>query len=136
MHLLIFLEERDKIRTAEQVDAAISAQIPDQDLHPQLYEAVSKFMLHGPCSPDRCLENGRCKKYYPKSFCEQTVMNDDGYPKYAHPDNGRTILKKSGAAGAMNVTPTPTGMWFLIVESSWWSSNATSMSRSAPPSSL
>jgi hypothetical protein len=104
MHLLIFLEERDKIRTAEQVDAAISAQIPDQDLHPQLYEAVSKFMLHGPCSPDRCLENGRCKKYYPKSFCEQTVMNDDGYPEYARPDNGRTILKESGAAGARNVT--------------------------------
>ena len=93
MHLLIFLEEEYKICTVEQVDAFISAQIPDPVLYPQLYEAVSKFMLHGPCTPERCMENGQCKKHFPKSFCEQTQMKDDGYPEYARPNNGRTVEK-------------------------------------------
>ena len=96
MHLLIFLEPESKIHTAEQVDSFISAQIPDQNVHPQLYEAVSKFMLHGPCTPERCLENGLCKKHYPKTFCAQTVMKEDGYPEYARPENGRTIQKPNG----------------------------------------
>lgn len=83
MHLLIFLEVQDKIQDIQQIDALISAQIPDPLQHPQLYEAVSKYMLHGPCSPDCCLEHGKCKKHFPKSFCEQTIMKDDGYPEYA-----------------------------------------------------
>ena len=58
MHLLIFLEEEYKIHTVKQVDAFISAQIPDPVLYPQLYEAVSKFMLHGPHTPECCMENG------------------------------------------------------------------------------
>ena len=34
MHLLIFLEQQDKISTVEQIDAIISAQIPDSQIHP------------------------------------------------------------------------------------------------------
>ena len=92
MHLLIFLEDEHKIWVIEQIDAFISAQIPDPIAHPQLYDAVSRYMIHN-CSPQCCVENGRCKKNFPKSFCEQTVMKDDGYPEYARPDNGRTIQK-------------------------------------------
>jgi hypothetical protein len=98
MHLLIFLHEQCKIRTPEQVDSFISAQIPDADVHPQLYEAVSNFMLHGPCNADRCLENGLCKKRFPKDFCPQTRMKEDGYPEYARPDNGRTVQKGADPA--------------------------------------
>ena len=92
MHLLIFLEDEHKILAIEQIDAFIFAQIPDPIAHPQLYDAVSRYMIHN-CSPQCCVENGRCKKYFPKSFCQQTVMKDDGYPEYARPDNGRTIQK-------------------------------------------
>jgi hypothetical protein len=105
MHLLIFLEGPDKIRNVQQVDAFISAQIPDPEQHPQLYEAVSKYMLHGPCTPERCLDNGKCKKHFPKSFSEQTVMNDNGYPEYARPDNGRTILKGETTFTNKDVVP-------------------------------
>ena len=62
MHLLVFLEEQDKIRTVEQIDAVISAQISELDLHPQLHSVVTRYMLHGPCSPQRCIENNICKK--------------------------------------------------------------------------
>lgn len=113
MHLLIFLEDQDKIRNIDQIDAFISAQIPDHDAHPQLYEAVSKFMLHGPCSPERCLENGKCKKYFPKTFCENTIMKEDGYPEYARPENHRTIQKGETTFTNKDVVPHPRQ---LIVE--------------------
>ena len=105
MHLLIFLENQDKIHTVQQVDALISAQIPDENIHPQLYGAVTHFMLHGPCTPERCLQNGRCKKHFPKSFCEQTRMNDDGYPEYARPDNGHTVQKNEDSFTNQHVVP-------------------------------
>jgi Helitron helicase-like domain at N-terminus len=107
MHLLIFLDPNHKIRTVEQVNSFISAQIPDRDVHPQLYEAVSKYMLHGPCSPERCLENGQCKKHFPKSFCGETSLKDDGYPDYARPDNARTIQKNNDVFTNKDVVPHP-----------------------------
>jgi len=113
MHLLIFLESDHKIRTVEQIDSFISAQIPDRNIYPQLYEAVEKYMLHGPCSPEHCLENGLCKKHFPKSFCAQTLMKEDGYPEYARPDNGCTIQKNDTVFTNKNVVPYPSQ---LLVE--------------------
>jgi hypothetical protein len=31
------------------------------------------------------------KKHFPKAFAPQTIIKEDGYPDYAHPDNGRTV---------------------------------------------
>jgi len=105
LHLLIFLQDQDKIHTVQQVDALISAQIPDENIHPQLHGGVTHFMLHGPCTPERCLQNGRCKKHFPKSFCEQTRMNDDDYPEYARPDNGHTVQKNENSFTNQHVVP-------------------------------
>ena len=91
MHLLIFSEKPDKIHNVEQINAIISAQIPDPDIHPQLHAAIIRFILHGPCSPQMCIENNVCKKHFPKHFSPHTIIKKDGYPDYAHPDNGRTI---------------------------------------------
>jgi hypothetical protein len=111
MHLLIFLQEQDKICTPEQADSFISAQIPDAEETLQLYSAVSKYMLHEPCKPERCMENGKCKKHFPKIYCGQTTMNEDGYPDYARPNNGCTIEKPQRAGNIIftnaDVVPHP-----------------------------
>ena len=107
VHMLIFLEEGDKIRTVEQIDAFISAQFPDPEVHPQLHAAVSKYMLHGPCTPERCMENNVCKKHFPKSFTEQTIIKEDGYPDYARPNNGRTVGKNEVVFDNRHVVPHP-----------------------------
>src|SRR6202453_2845067 len=45
-------------------------------------------MIHH-CSPQRCLDqNGKCRKGFPKAFCEETSMDDNRYPTYARPQNG------------------------------------------------
>ena len=72
MHALIFLGPDDKILDANQVDNIVSAQIPDLDLHPLLYEMVTTCMLHGPCGTAKpkapCMVDNRCSKHYPKEF--------------------------------------------------------------------
>jgi hypothetical protein len=35
------------------------------------------------------MENGRCTKFYPKPFQEATTMDEDRYPKYYRPQDGR-----------------------------------------------
>ncbi|KAF2365688.1 Phoxous domain [Trinorchestia longiramus] len=46
-HLLIILREEDKLRTREQIDDIVCAEIPSSD-HPELRECVRTLMIHGP----------------------------------------------------------------------------------------
>ena len=93
-HILIILHPEDRFFTAAEVDAAVSAEIPDQHLFPNLYATVTRCMLHGNCSqytittigtPPPCWdsEKNACSKRFPKEFCNHTVFQPDfGYPKY------------------------------------------------------
>ena len=109
MHLLIFLEPEYKIRTAADVDSIVSAQIPDPAAHPVLYNIVTQNMVHGPCGtakPDaKCMVDGHCSKRYRKEFCENTQFGDDGYPKYARPNNGRSFVKNGFEYDNRDVVP-------------------------------
>ena len=97
MHLIMSLHSDDKLRYPCDIDKIIMAQIPDRAVHPELYDIVVRNMVHGPCghyNPNApCMENGKCTKHYPKEFLEVTTLNEDGYPNYARPNNGRTITK-------------------------------------------
>ena len=46
MNLLLFLDKNDKINTSEKVDELISAEIPNEDIYPHLYDLVKQFMIH------------------------------------------------------------------------------------------
>jgi hypothetical protein len=93
MHLLLFLEAGQKILTPEDIDSCIWARWPDPDTQPMLFETVKKCMVHGPCGianpKSPCMENGRCTKRFPKAFREHTSMDDNGYPDYVRPNDGR-----------------------------------------------
>lgn len=53
-------------------------------------------MMHGPCVQNKdlakCLNQGRCSKYFPKDFCKETTVDDDDYPTYMRRDNGHTVM--------------------------------------------
>ena len=80
-HILIVLCQQDKIITIEQVNAIVSAEIPDKDEHPKAYETVTNCLMHGPCGPSfpdaPCMKLGRCSKGYPKDFKDTTVMANE-----------------------------------------------------------
>jgi len=78
--LLIILNEEDKPRNPDDYDTIVSAEIPDKDKFPVLYEAVKKHMMHGPCGKfylkSPCMRDNECVKRYPKEFQLVTKNND------------------------------------------------------------
>ena len=97
-HILVILHQDDKPHP-DTYDEYVSAEIPDKDTCPRLYEAVKSHMVHGPCgdcNPDSpCMKDpkcpGVCSKSYPKEFCEQTKTHAEGYPVYRRRNDGRTM---------------------------------------------
>ena len=93
MHLLLFLKGEYKLLSPDVVDSIITARWPDPTTQPRLFEAVKKFMVHGPCgalNPHApCMKDGKCIHGYPKPFQQHTTMDHEGYPHYARPDDGR-----------------------------------------------
>src|SRR4051812_17629280 len=85
-HILIFLHPQSKYPTPSDIDNIICAEIPDPDVHPRLYALVKSNMMHGPCGVARttstCMKNGKCSKYFPKKFNEETIVDAEGYPLY------------------------------------------------------
>ncbi|XP_050535181.1 uncharacterized protein LOC126902195 isoform X3 [Daktulosphaira vitifoliae] len=111
-HILLILDERFKIRSAEDVDRIVRADIPDPVAQPTLHRLVKTHMLHGPCgvffrtSPCWDQEKNVCTKQYPKPYCEETVYRaDGGYPEYRRPDNGRTVEVRRATLDSQWVVP-------------------------------
>ena len=96
-HILMILVPKDRPNSPEDFDNLVCAEIPDQEQYPQLYETVSKSMIHGPCehlNPNSsCMIDGKCSKNYPRDFVEQTTTNKYRYPLYRRRNNGKTIKK-------------------------------------------
>ncbi len=90
-HILLWLKE--KIHS-DKIDSVISAEIPDKNTDPVLYDVVRTQMVHGPCGPlnfnSPCMTKGKCTKKFPKSFVDETQTGDDSYPVYRRraPENG------------------------------------------------
>ena len=82
-HILIWL--KDKIKP-DQIDSVISAELPDPQRDPRLYEVIVKNMIHGPCGSvnptSPCMKDGKCTKRYPRQLLHDTQTGGDGYPLY------------------------------------------------------
>ena len=88
----------NKIPTS-QMDDMICAELPDPHADPILYETIKTQMLHGPCGTinpaSLCMENGKCKKRYPRAALQETQTGHDGYPRYRRrlpEDGGQTCM--------------------------------------------
>lgn len=69
IHLLLWL--KNKI-TPDQIDNVISAELPNKEDDPLLFNSVARYMIHGPCgvlnTNSSCMIEGRCSKKFPKLF--------------------------------------------------------------------
>ena len=97
-HMVLFLADADKPRTAQDVDQLVSAEIPDPQAQPEFHETVKRHMMHGPCGELDphcvCMENGECKKNFPKPLQQQTEVNVNGYPLYRRRGQHRAQLRR------------------------------------------
>nr|CAD2177072.1 unnamed protein product [Meloidogyne enterolobii] len=109
LHILLTLDSKFKWKDISEIDKYITAEIPDEQEDKDLYDLVTSLMIHGPCGPDFsdaiCWNNKtkKCFKKFPKQFCEQTSINENGYPYYKRPNNGRKCIKKDWKTGKTKV---------------------------------
>ena len=93
--MLIILKSEYKIKTPDQFDKFVCAELSDKYKFPELFDLVVKHMMHGPCGEknrkNSCMMNGDCKFHYPRAFCEVTVQGKDGYPIYRRRKKNETI---------------------------------------------
>ncbi|XP_057299444.1 uncharacterized protein LOC130630062 [Hydractinia symbiolongicarpus] len=79
------------------IDSVISAEILNQQEHPELFQIVRSCMIHVACghlNPNsRCMEDGVCTKRFPKNFLASTLAEGNGYPLYRCRDNGHDCAK-------------------------------------------
>lgn len=84
IHLLIILDNSDKMDSPKKIDQVVWAHIPDKKEYPQLYEKVLKFMIHRPCKNKKdsiCYKGDKCSKQFPKKYQAKTEIIN-GYPIY------------------------------------------------------
>lgn len=102
-HILIWLSEEDSLTDPSQLDEIIWAEIPDPNRDKDLYEKVISHMRHK-CD-ERCLENGKCKSYYPKPYSNTTVMVENGRTMYRRRNIRQVILPDKTILTNRNIVP-------------------------------
>ncbi|KAK6027977.1 hypothetical protein OSTOST_05986 [Ostertagia ostertagi] len=85
-HMLLIMKERWKVRTPEECDRAVTAEIPNPETEPELHAAITSYMIHRRCGPadpqSPCMQSGSCSKRFPKPLRHHTSVEPDGYPLY------------------------------------------------------
>ena len=95
VHILVILDREFRLRTPSDIDSCISAQWPDPEKHPLLFDTIKSCMVHGPCGDVNpyapCMKDGVCSKGYPKMYQQETSLAENGYPLYMRQDDGRAF---------------------------------------------
>ena len=85
IHLILILKKSARPKSIRGYDQFISAQIPNKEVDPELYDLVTRLMIHKNCEHYKkqpCLKNGHCTKHFPKDFCSKTKGLEDGYVQH------------------------------------------------------
>ena len=84
-------------QNASDIDRDITAEIPDKERDPELYELGKQFMIHGPCGTDNllcpCMVQQKCSKKFPKKYVDETCVDSEGYPVYRRRQTSNTVVK-------------------------------------------
>ncbi|XP_074305530.1 uncharacterized protein LOC141640746 [Silene latifolia] len=108
-HFLIILDSDSKIRTLDQYDEYVCAELPDSAENPRLFSAVVRHMMHGPCGNDNptnpCMRDSWCKNHYPREFADTTTNGRDSYPIYCRRHTGLEVTVRGSRINNQWVIP-------------------------------
>ncbi|GBN58746.1 hypothetical protein AVEN_17016-1 [Araneus ventricosus] len=86
VHILLTLDSESKIRTKDDIDKFLSAELPDPCTDLRLFQIVTKCMVHVPCGTininSPCMRDEQCCKSFLKQFKDDIEENVNGYPIY------------------------------------------------------
>ena len=78
-HILLILDKKDKLKSVDDYDNIVSAEIPDEK-HKRLHKLVLQHMTHNHTA--HCMRDNFCTKWFPKDYASQTKTEENGYPLY------------------------------------------------------
>ncbi|KAF0748275.1 hypothetical protein AaE_007399, partial [Aphanomyces astaci] len=85
-HIIVGLMNR--VEHPAQIDGFVSAEMPDEEAQPRLFEVIKRHNLHN-CGP-LCKEgSSSCKKKFPKPFVENTTTDLNQFPYYRRRDTNQ-----------------------------------------------
>jgi hypothetical protein len=97
IHCLVWLAANNSEFDASTIDGIIYAKILDVNVDPLGYALVDEFMIHGPCGAYNrkcpCMKNDKCSKKIPKTFQNETIIDEHGFTIYRRHNDGRYVLK-------------------------------------------
>ncbi|KAF1876600.1 hypothetical protein Lal_00021158 [Lupinus albus] len=116
VHMLLILENNDKLRSPKEYEAIVRTKIPNYEEEPQLHHMALKHMIHGPCNivnlNSPCMKDGRCKKKFPKKFSPLTRQGSDSYLEYKRRSDDPVSLNRRVTIDNRWVVPYNT--WLLL----------------------
>lgn len=103
------MDSKNKLPTADDIDKIISAEIPDKEKDPELYEVIKDSMIHDPCGAANtnspCMVDGKCSKLYPKQYADITKVGSDGYHVYRRRSSTQYVERNGIKCDNMYVVP-------------------------------
>jgi hypothetical protein len=92
IYCLVWLATNNSEFDASTIDGIIYATIPDVNVDPLGHALVDEFMMRGPCSSYNrkcpCMKNDKCSKKFPKTFQNETIVDELGFTIYRRRDDG------------------------------------------------
>ncbi|RIA04643.1 hypothetical protein BRARA_K01104, partial [Brassica rapa] len=99
-HILLWFGNSSRTPSAAEVDAIISAELPDKEKDPEAYALVTKHMIHGPCGvmnpKSPCMDKNVCTKKFPRPYNDNTSIDKSGYILYRRRRNENASVVKGG----------------------------------------
>ncbi|GJW89594.1 DNA helicase [Tanacetum coccineum] len=108
-HTWLWVDSKNEMQDAQQIDNYISAEIPDSVQDPRGYKLVRRLMMHRPCgaaSPSAaCMQHGSCSKHFPKTYNDRTFFDSNGHTHYRRRDKGVHVMKGESKLDNCDVVP-------------------------------
>ncbi|XP_057251840.1 uncharacterized protein LOC104885472 [Beta vulgaris subsp. vulgaris] len=95
--ILLFMHQGDKYPVASDIDKIICAELPDKCEDPELYQAVSEYMMHDPCGSANtnapCMIDNNAVSIFPRDL----HLTDDQIESFALAEI-ETMLQSNGSS--------------------------------------
>ncbi|KAL4585021.1 hypothetical protein LXL04_009634 [Taraxacum kok-saghyz] len=101
-HICLFMHPDCRLRTVDHIDPIISAEIPNKDDDPELYDLVSEFMMHALVVLIILDVNAWL---ITNKFIEHTSIDGNGYPLYRRRNDGSYVDKGQVKLDNRSVVP-------------------------------
>ncbi|GJW57391.1 DNA helicase [Tanacetum coccineum] len=108
-HTLLWVDSKNEMQEAHQIDNYTSAKIPDSVQDPRGYKLVTELMMHMPYgavnSSAACMQEGSCSKHFPKTYNDRTFFDRNGHTHYQRRDTGVCVMKGESKLDNCDVVP-------------------------------